>query len=95
MSHATVEYQDLSEESRLEQQRHAETLRQFEIKQRARSILVPTVPDDVKKKLRELGHPATLFGEDHADRRNRLKEVVAAMQLNDEELTRMQVSEYE
>lgn len=85
------EYQELSEESRIEQQRHAETLRQYEIKRKARAIVVPTAIEDVKTKLRELGHPATLFGEDAADRRERLREVIADMQLGEDELLQVQV----
>lgn len=88
---AGAQYQELSEESKIEQRRHAETLRQLETKKRARLVNVPTAPEDVKRKLRELGHPATLFGEDHADRRDRLREVIAEMQLNDEETEKMQV----
>jgi U4/U6 small nuclear ribonucleoprotein PRP4 len=84
-------YQDLSEESRIEQHRHAEVLRQFEIKKRARSINVPTAPEDVKRSLREFNQPATLFGEDHADRRERLREVIAGMQISGEESAKVQV----
>lgn len=84
-----AQYQDLSVESRLEQQRHQESLRQFETKKRARSILVPTAAEEVKAKLRELGHPVTLFGEDNADRRNRLREVIAYSQLNEEEANKL------
>lgn len=87
-------YQDLSEESRIEQQRHAEVLRQYEIKKRARSINVPTSPDDIKRALREFRQPATLFGEDHADRRERLREVIAAMQISGEETSKVQVSKF-
>ncbi len=84
-------YQDLSAESRLEQARHAEVMRQYEIKKRARSINVPTAPDDVKRALREFGQPVTLFGEDHADRRERLREVIAGMQISGEETAKVQV----
>jgi hypothetical protein len=85
------EYLELSEESKIEQLKHAETLKLYEMKQRARTVVVPTAVDDVKTKLRELGHPATLFGEDHADRRDRLKEVIASLQLNQEESTKLSV----
>jgi U4/U6 small nuclear ribonucleoprotein PRP4 len=87
-----MEYLELSEESKLEQQRHAETLRKLETQKRARAIAVPTSVDEIKLKLRELGHPVTLFGEDHADRRERLREVIAGMQLSEEESARLQVS---
>jgi U4/U6 small nuclear ribonucleoprotein PRP4 len=75
------EYLDLSEESKLEQLRHAETLTQYETQRRARSIVVPTAVDDIKARLRQLGHPITLFGEDHADRRERLRSMLARIDL--------------
>jgi len=87
-----MQYLELSEESKLEQQRHAETLRKFETQKRARAIAVPTAVDEIKIKLRELGHPITLFGEDHADRRDRLREVIAGMQLDEEESKKLQVN---
>ncbi|RYG63883.1 hypothetical protein EON64_15075, partial [archaeon] len=86
------EYLELNEASRVEQQRHAEVLRQYETQKRARSIIVPTAVEDVKAKLRELGHPITLFGEGHADRRERLREVIAKMQLDEESAVQVQVS---
>lgn len=87
-----VEVMDLSEESRAAQQKHAESLRGLEAQQRARSIIVPTAIDDVKAKLRDLGHPVTLFGEGHADRRERLREVIAKIELKSEEVAHYQVS---
>jgi U4/U6 small nuclear ribonucleoprotein PRP4 len=85
-----VQVLDLSAESREAQVKHAEHLRRFEAQQRARSIVVPTSAMEVMLKLRELGHPITLFGEGAADRRERLKEVIAQMELNDEELQKVQ-----
>ncbi len=85
------EYMELSEESRIEQQRHAETMRLFETKQRARSIIVPTAIPEVKTRLRELGHPITLFGEDAMERRERLRQVIATMQLDDEQAAKLEV----
>ena len=41
------------------------------------NIAVPTSDADVKLKLRELGHPICLFGEDAFDRRERLKVIIA------------------
>jgi hypothetical protein len=91
-SNMRVEEMDLSSESRESQLKHAETLRRFEAQQRARTMIVPTLVDDVKKKLRELGQPVTIFGEGPADRRERLKEVIARMELNETEAREMQVS---
>lgn len=67
------ELQDLSDTSREAQQRHAQLLLKLEAQRRARFLAAPTDPEEVKSKLRELGHPITLFGEGPADRRERLK----------------------
>jgi U4/U6 small nuclear ribonucleoprotein PRP4 len=86
-----VEVMDLNAESKESQLQHAENLRKFETRKRARAILVPTAVEEIKGKLRELGHPVTLFGEGPADRRERLREVIAALNLDDDELKRIQV----
>lgn len=85
-----VEVLDLNEESRKSQLQHADLLRRYEAQKRARSIAVPTAIDEVKMRLRELGHPVTIFGENHADRRERLKEVIASLELGEEELSKLQ-----
>lgn len=90
-SNIEVEEMELSKESKELQLKHAETLRRFEAQQRARTIIVPTSIDEVKKKLRELGQPVTYFGEGPADRRERLKEVIARMELSEGEAKEMQV----
>ena len=84
------EYLDLNDDSKEEQLRHAEVLRKFEAHKRARSINVPTAIHEVKARLRELGNPITLFGEDHADRRERLREVIARLELDQEQLDKLQ-----
>lgn len=86
-----VEYLDLSAESKEAQLKHAENLRKLEAVQRGRAIIIPTDQGEVKERLRELGHPITLFGEGPADRRERLRHVIAALELNEEELARVQV----
>ena len=68
-------------------------LSRFESQKRARNIIVPTAIEDVKRKLRELGQPVTLFGEGHVDRRERLKESIAHIELGVEEAGHMQVCE--
>jgi U4/U6 small nuclear ribonucleoprotein PRP4 len=90
--HATYSM-DLSAESQEAQEQHAETLRRYEAQQRARSIIVPTAVEDVQQKLRELGHVVTFFGENHANRRERLREVVARLELDEEESAEMQVTQ--
>jgi U4/U6 small nuclear ribonucleoprotein PRP4 len=86
-----VEEMDLSAESRQAQMQHAETLRRFEAQQRSRAIVVPTAAEDVKQKLRELGKPVTFFGEGPADRRERLKEVIALLELDEDDAKQFQV----
>ncbi|KAK4105610.1 WD40 repeat-like protein [Parathielavia hyrcaniae] len=51
-------------------------LSQFERKRLAATIAVPTDDGRVRARLRELGHPITLFGEGPADRRDRLREIL-------------------
>lgn len=85
-----AEYHDLNDDSKEEQLRHAEVLRKFEAHRRSRSINVPTAIPEIKLRLRELGHPITLFGEDHADRRERLREVIARLELDQEQLDKLQ-----
>jgi U4/U6 small nuclear ribonucleoprotein PRP4 len=87
------EYMELNDDSREEQMRHAEVLRKYEAQRRGKSINVPTAIEDVKARLRELGRPITLFGEDHADRRDRLRDEIAKMELAQEDLEDLQVSE--
>ncbi|KAF3360334.1 hypothetical protein VdG1_01294 [Verticillium dahliae VDG1] len=50
---------------------------QFERKRFAASIAVPTDDGRVRAKLRELGEPVTLFGEGPAERRDRLRQLLA------------------
>jgi len=77
-----VEVLELNESSKKAIQSHEESLRKLEIKTKAKSVVVPTAIDDVKSTLRSLGHPITLFGEGHYDRRERLREIMAEKELN-------------
>ncbi|XP_070582205.1 U4/U6 small nuclear ribonucleoprotein Prp4-like [Ptychodera flava] len=56
-----------------------EMLAEFERRKRARQILVSTDDSEVKVKLRELGEPICLFGEGPADRRERLRQLLASL----------------
>ncbi|KAK6383955.1 uncharacterized protein PV06_01279 [Exophiala oligosperma] len=51
-------------------------LSQFDRKRRLAQLAVPTDDGRVRARLRELGHPITLFGEGPAERRDRLKVIV-------------------
>jgi hypothetical protein len=53
------------------------TYSQVEAKRKARTVTVPTSDAAVRRRLRELSHPITLFGELAPQRRERLREVLA------------------
>lgn len=71
-----------SASSREAMETHAQSLRQFEAKQRQRLVDVPTSDAEVKQLLRLHSQPICLFGERDLDRRERLKRVVAEIQVN-------------
>lgn len=54
-------------------------LEEFERRKKARQINVSTDDSEVKKNLRHLGEPICLFGEGPADRRNRLRDLLASL----------------
>ncbi|KAF2118518.1 U4/U6 small nuclear ribonucleoprotein Prp4 [Lophiotrema nucula] len=56
----------------------SELLSQFDRKRRAAQLIVPTADRDVRTRLRSMGEPITLFGEGPPDRRDRLRELLAA-----------------
>lgn len=62
-------------------------MEQLELQKRARQLIVPTKDADVKKKLRELGEPITLFGEEAPERRARLRELLAKGNLSGQTTT--------
>ncbi|KAF2271968.1 WD40 repeat-like protein [Westerdykella ornata] len=73
----------------------SELMSQFERKRRAAQIHVPTADRDVRARLRAMGEPITLFGEDAADRRARLRTLLAdqAEQAGEDGDIQMQESE--
>eukprot|EP01048_Picozoa_sp_COSAG05_P006448 COSAG05_NODE_418_length_10011_cov_18.784100_2_plen_439_part_00 len=58
------------------QAEHTLLLASFEEKKRKRELTLPTTDRGVKLKLRSLGEPICLFGEDARDRRERLRELM-------------------
>ncbi|EGD77734.1 hypothetical protein PTSG_08825 [Salpingoeca rosetta] len=68
----------LSETSQMEQKRQDAILDELERRKKEREVLLPATDEGVILKLRELGEPVTLFGEDPADRRIRLREFLSA-----------------
>ncbi|KAJ1977905.1 hypothetical protein H4R33_006115, partial [Dimargaris cristalligena] len=68
-------------------------VKEFERRERARQVVVPTDDSKVKQKLRELEHPICLFGEGPMERRERLRFVLS--ELPDVQLIEDQMSEDE
>ncbi|GAA5981989.1 hypothetical protein JCM10908_004694 [Rhodotorula pacifica] len=55
----------------------AKLLSELDRKKLARKIALPTNDGEVRARLREIGEPITLFGEGPADRRDRLRDLIA------------------
>lgn len=72
-----VEYLELTSDSLAAQNAHRLILLDIEARKRASAIDVPTLPADVRDKLREMGEPIRLFGEDLAAIRDRLRMLLA------------------
>lgn len=77
---------DLADNTIREQEAHSKQLREVEIRARASRIVVPTDVHEVRTTLRALGHPITLFGEGVAERRDRLRAVLAAKAVDGEDV---------
>src|SRR4051812_25992556 len=58
------------------QEKSNEATNEFESRKRARQVTIPTDDGLVMAKLRELGEPIILFGEDPVPRRERLRDVM-------------------
>lgn len=74
--HISNEYMELEDEMSRDRQA---LLEGFERRKKARQINVSTDDSEVKKNLRQLGEPICLFGEGPADRRSRLRELLASL----------------
>ena len=74
--HVSNEYMELEEDMSKDRQA---LLEEFERRKKARQINVSTDDGEIKKNLRHLGEPICLFGEGPADRRNRLRELLASL----------------
>lgn len=53
----------MSKASLVAKERQQKIIDEFELRRKMQSVAVPTSPDDVKKALRYIGEPTTLFGE--------------------------------
>ncbi|GBN10445.1 U4/U6 small nuclear ribonucleoprotein Prp4 [Araneus ventricosus] len=70
------EYMDFEEEVNKEKQM---LLEEFERRKKARQINVSTDDSEVKAHLRQIGEPICLFGEGPAERRERLRQILALL----------------
>ena len=52
-------------------------MRAHDIQRKSKNLPIPTNDREVRMRLRELGHPICLFGEDPGDRRERLRNKIA------------------
>lgn len=68
-----VEVLELTAASQRDRQSHQQGLLEMEAKKRAFQVDVPTLPQDVRVALRNLGLPVRLFGENLANVRDRLR----------------------
>eukprot|EP00049_Salpingoeca_infusionum_P001226 m.46386 g.46386 ORF g.46386 m.46386 type:complete len:583 (+) comp10919_c0_seq5:160-1908(+) len=74
---STGERMELSESSHLSRQQQDELVEEVERTRKMQEMHVPADDHGVILKLRAIGEPVTLFGEDAADRRIRLKELLS------------------
>ncbi|VEU35636.1 unnamed protein product [Pseudo-nitzschia multistriata] len=74
---AGVEVMELTAASRRGREEHEEALLDMEARNRAFSVDVPTLPQDVRTSLRAMGLPVRLFGENPANVRDRLRMAMA------------------
>ncbi|KAL6751821.1 WD40-repeat-containing domain protein [Haematococcus lacustris] len=71
---ATFDLPEASNKEKLEQEK---LLHEYELKRKAKTIVVPTDDGKVKQMLRQLKEPITLFGEKEMERRERLRRLLA------------------
>lgn len=76
-----VEQLELTSEAQQERLQHEAVLREMEIQKKAFSVVVPTFIKDIHAKLRELGEPIILFGENPANVRDRLRLCLARIEV--------------
>jgi len=80
-----VEVMELTEASQRDRQKHQHVLLEIEAKKRAFQVDVPTLPNDVRMALRNLGLPVRLFGENLANVRDRLRLELAKREVSKEQ----------
>lgn len=80
-SESEDEHYVISEESRQVRERQEKAMQELLIKRRAAAIAVPTNDKSVRDRLRRLGDPITLFGEQEMERRARLAQLMARLDI--------------
>lgn len=78
---ASHEVMDLTAASLARQDAHAALQEGLEITKLAATLVVPTLPDEVRQALRAQGEPVRLFGENLARIRDRLRILMATLQV--------------
>ena len=76
---------DLPSSTLAERQAHANLLLNLQAKKIAPTLDVPTLPHDIRDKLRSLGEPVRLFGENKANIRDRLRMCLARIHVEKEQ----------
>mgnify|MGYP002634633671 CR=1 FL=1 len=61
--------------------KHDAMMKKFNIEMRARTIAAPTNDKEVKEQLRNFEEPICLFGEGPSERRDRLKNILAKLEV--------------
>ena len=74
-----VENKKKLQASRAQLMEQQEKVEAFELRRRMKSIVVPVLDDDVRKLLRRMNQPITLFGEREMERRSRAQALLASM----------------
>ncbi|CAH2058520.1 unnamed protein product [Thlaspi arvense] len=74
----------ISEGSKQARERQEKALQDLLLKRRAAAMAVPTNDKAVRDRLRRLGEPITLFGEQEMERRSRLAELMARLDGDDQ-----------
>eukprot|EP01083_Nonionella_stella_P196537 723064_1 len=76
----------MSAQAQAAQEKHEALLQSIEQKRIKQNLRVPTDDNEVKQRLRALKEPICYFGEDAADRRERLHDLIAKMMSSGQEI---------
>ncbi|GAX17105.1 U4/U6 small nuclear ribonucleoprotein PRP4 [Fistulifera solaris] len=85
-----VEVMELTASSQQQRQKHEAVLLDLAAKKVAATVDVPTLPEQVRATLRQLGLPVRLFGENLANVRDRLRMELARRQVGAEEILKQE-----